>query len=152
MAHTMTNKTNKANNVRVLRPSWRAAGEVVAQAQARRVREQSEHTPFKGCSHVRLRPVVASKLEASDDGLDREPTWCPPFDDLRSLDERSRWRSGNAARRSRGDHSEKAMTFHHCAASPSLARIVAVTNGLPAFEVRRSGARKSAPKRGHKRS
>jgi len=42
----MTNKTNKANNVRVLRPSWRAAGEAGAQAQARRVREQSEHTPL----------------------------------------------------------------------------------------------------------
>jgi len=39
--------------------------------------------------------------------------------------------------------SENAVTRHHCEASSSLARIVAVTNGFPAFEVRCSGARKS---------
>jgi hypothetical protein len=37
------------------------------------------------------------------------------------------------------------VTRHHCAASLSWARIVAVTKGLPAFEVRCSGALKSWP-------
>jgi hypothetical protein len=41
--------------------------------------------------------------------------------------------------------SKKATTRHYCAPSPSLARIVAVTKGLPAFDVRCSGARKIVP-------
>lgn len=77
MARTMTNKANKANNVRVLRPSWRAAGdgERVAKAE-RRTRTKRTH-PLKGVRMFACRPVVASKIEASETLLYAKDTRTP---------------------------------------------------------------------------
>jgi hypothetical protein len=66
MAHTMTNKANIANNVRLLRPSCRAVGEGGALPKGERVRVQSEHTPLMGVRLFACSPVVASKIEAAE--------------------------------------------------------------------------------------